>query len=333
MLNILSRRMTAAIPRATRDGLSYIEGVPHELAIEIDRDGSPVSVREAYWFVCFVPGLQKQWWHRFTNPKHKHVFALQMVNEGKWILVEPWWTRIMISVLSLDEAVKFLRWGAVGDILEVREAIPGRGSQARGWSNCAVLVSFLLGRSYWTWTPHGLFRRLAAEPDVRHVNVSEFLVKHFTEVAGRNAEQALTSLKDRNGETLETVLLHVGNGITTTMVSPSALALYKVAVSESSRFAAATDAYWEHAPKLAIEQLRGVLQEAQNQGKIKAVDITLAARQFIAMLRGELHLEILFGIKGYPDATDIHRRVQSVVDVFLHGIRLDNSSPQLQDAR
>lgn len=138
--------------------------------IEVDSAGSPVSLPAAEWFVCFVPGLRKQWWHRFVNSKHNHVFAMRMVDDDSWLLVEPWWTRMLVSVLTLDEALEFLRWGATGDILQVREAIPGRGNQVRGWSNCAVLIGFLLGRSYWTWTPHGLFRRLVAEHDARPVD-------------------------------------------------------------------------------------------------------------------------------------------------------------------
>src|SRR5690242_20592832 len=130
----------------TADGKSHISSIPDELAIEIDHNGSPVSKRPSEWFVCFVPGLQKQWWHRFTNPRHKHVFALKMVGDGQWVIFEPWWNRIMVTVLGMDEAVKFLRWGAVGSILKVTERMPGDGSQARGWANCAVLISLMLGR-------------------------------------------------------------------------------------------------------------------------------------------------------------------------------------------
>ena len=165
---------TDPVPRGTTDGRSHVPGVPDELAMEIDADGSPITVHEGHWYVCFVPGLQRQWWHRFTNPQHKHVFAMRLVDDDTWLLLEPWWTRMMVNVLTLDEAIKFLRWGAVGNILKVREAIPGQGSQARGWSNCAVLVSFLLGRSYWTWTPNGLYRRLLAEAGTEPVDLSQF---------------------------------------------------------------------------------------------------------------------------------------------------------------
>lgn len=145
------------------------------LAIETDAHGSPVSVPEAQWLVCFVPGLKRQWWHRFASARHKHVFALRKVDEQRWLLVEPWWTRLMVSVLTPDEASKFLRWGAAGDILKVRESIPGRGSQARGWANCAVLISYMLGRSYWTWTPHGLYQRLKAEASTERVELAQSL--------------------------------------------------------------------------------------------------------------------------------------------------------------
>jgi hypothetical protein len=170
-------------------------GLFRDLAIEIDLDRSPVSVPAAEWLVCFVPGLRKQWWHRFANARHQHVFAIRMVDEDRWLLVEPWWTRMRVSALTLDEALKFLRWGAAGDILQVREAIPGHGTQVRGWSNCAVLIGFLLGRAYWTWTPHGLYCRLVAEHDARSVDLTHWLANHVRDIATRNADQAVAALE------------------------------------------------------------------------------------------------------------------------------------------
>ena len=320
MLNLLWRaRAAGGIPRGTTDGRSHVEGVPDELAIEIDSDGSPVSFPAAEWFVCFVPGLQKQWWHRFANAKYQHVFAMRMVDDSSWILVEPWWTRMLISVLTLDEAVKFLRWGAAGKILQIREAIPGCGNQARGWSNCAVLTAFLLGRSYWTWTPLGLYRRLAAERGARPIDLAQWLANRVRVVATRNADQALEALEADEGKSLRTALLHLGNGIMTALLSRSGLGLYKIAVSESSRFGAAANAYWEYAPQRAIEAVRKVLQQAQLRGEINIDDPSVAARQFFAMLRGDIHLEILFGLRSCPDVTEIHVRVTSAVDLMLKG--------------
>lgn len=305
-----------ALPRALVE-----KRLPHEFATEIDSDGSPVSVPAADWFVCFVPGLQRQWWHRFANTKYQHVFAMRMVDEDNWIIVEPWWTRMLVTVLTLDEAVKFLRWGATGNILQVREAIPGNGNQVRGWANCAVLTAFLLGRRYRTWTPYGLYRRLAKDRDARPVDLAQWLTDHVRHVAARNADQALESLQLIDGQSLRAALLQLGGSIMGALMSRSSVALYKLAVSESSRFGAAANAYWEEAPRRAIDAVLKVLQQAQQRGDIELDDPDAAARQFVAMLRGDMHLEILFGLRPSPGLTEIHIRVKSAVDLLLHGAR------------
>lgn len=143
--------------------------------LQLNPDGSLVQLDAGDWFVCFVPGIDKQWWHPFVNKRHKHVFAMRPAGNCEWTLFEPWWTRLLTATITNEQAMKFLRWGALGDVLLVREAIPGSGSQVRGWMNCAALASYLLGRPYWVWTPHALYRRLVREPNVCHVDVSELL--------------------------------------------------------------------------------------------------------------------------------------------------------------
>jgi len=156
---------------------------PEVIELEMDQDGSPVTLEAGNWFVCFVPGLQKQWWHPFVNRRHKHVFAMRPVGKGEWTLFEPWWHRLLTATISSDQARKFLLWGARGDVLLVREAIPGHGSQVRGWMTCAALASYLLGRPYWVWTPHGLYKLLLRESNVCRVNVPALLERDLAAIA------------------------------------------------------------------------------------------------------------------------------------------------------
>jgi hypothetical protein len=151
--------------------------------IEVDQYGSPIPSQPAGWYVCFVPGLVKQWWHRYVNKRHTHVFAIRPAGPGEWTLFEPWWNRLLMSTITSEQARKFLLWGARGDVLHVREAIPGRGSQIRGWMSCATLTSYLLGRSYWVWTPHGLYKLLLREPGVCRVDVSRLVRLNAAELA------------------------------------------------------------------------------------------------------------------------------------------------------
>lgn len=171
-LSTASTMFRSWVPRLSRLQVDA-NAILSDLAIEPDEHGSPVTLDPVEWIVCFVPGLRRQWWHLFADERHKHVFAMRPLDDGCWLLVEPWWKRMMVTVLSPSHALKFLQWGEAGDMLRVREAIPGTASQFRGWSNCAVLTAFVLGRSSRTWTPHGLYRELVRENDVVPISVEQ----------------------------------------------------------------------------------------------------------------------------------------------------------------
>jgi hypothetical protein len=231
----------------------------------------------------------------------------------------------MVNVLSFDEAVKFLRWAAVGSMIKVRESIPGRGSQMRGWSNCAVLVSFLLGRSYWTWTPNGLYKKLLSEDGAQTVDLPQLLVEHVEAMTCKAVCSAMAPLEhglSKHGPVpLENLLVRMGSGIASSMMSAAAISLHQIVVSGSGRIRDNADAGRGHGMERTVGHIRGVLEEAQRHGEIHVADCSLAARQFIAMLRGDMQLEIIFGIRtSAPPATaDIQAHVRSVVSIFLDG--------------
>jgi hypothetical protein len=162
---------------------------PQVIDLKVDENGSPITLEPGNWFIIFVPGLKKQWWHRFVNKRHKHVFAMRPAGKGECTLFEPWWHRLLTSTITSEQARQFLLWGARGDVLLVREAIPGRGSQLRGWMTCAALVSYLLGRPYWVWTPHGLYKRLLREPNICRVDVSVLLQRDLAASAAPDSQR------------------------------------------------------------------------------------------------------------------------------------------------
>jgi hypothetical protein len=153
------------------------------IELQLDENGSPVPLNARAWYVCFVPGLIRQWWHRFVHERHKHVFAMRPAGPGCWTLFEPWWHRLLTTTITSEQARKFLLWGARGDVLCVRESVPGHGSQIRGWMTCAALASYLLGRRYWVWTPHGLYKLLLREPNVCRVDVARLVKLNAAQLA------------------------------------------------------------------------------------------------------------------------------------------------------
>jgi hypothetical protein len=137
--------------------------------LRVDEDGSLIPRQPVEWLVCFVPPIQPQWWHWTVRSKWKHCFAMKR-ESSTWTLFEPWWSRMMLAHLTREEAALFLEWASTGTVLSVREAIPGRSMQLRGWMTCSALVAHLLGRKYWAWTPKHLYRRLIREPGVRIIS-------------------------------------------------------------------------------------------------------------------------------------------------------------------
>ena len=87
---------------------------PIDIPIPIDENGSPVTLDPSCWYVCFVPGLQRQWWHPFVHRLNKHVFVIRPDGEGRWLLIESWWNRIMAATLTGEQAERFPPVGRAG---------------------------------------------------------------------------------------------------------------------------------------------------------------------------------------------------------------------------
>lgn len=311
--------------RRRRDGPSsetLLGDVPPDLVRNIDENGSLVTVDAADWLVCFVPGLTRQWWHRFVHRRHKHVFAMRPTGTGSWLLVEPWWTRMMVTILPPADAVRFLRWGATGDILRVREAVPGTASQIRGWSNCAVLSAFLLGRSSWVWTPHALYRQLLREKSTRREDVQQLLIDQFTKIVGYHSSNALSVSADQLSLPLRELLIIIGRNLLETMMTPSLLEVCYTAILEADRYPDATRAYVQHGPKPAIAVLTNILERAKVTKEIDLADCEGGARQFIAMLHGNVHLEVILQLRDIPTLSEIDSRTRMAVTAFLDGVAL-----------
>lgn len=161
--------------RAMDEGIETAAAALSTVKREADQNGSPATIDAGIWFVCFVPGIRRQWWHPLVHKTHKHVFAMRPEQDGGWTLFEPWWHRLVATSLSPEQVRKFLLWAAAGDVVAVREHIPGKGSQIRGWMTCAGLVSYLLGRPYRVWTPHSFYKLLSRELDAWRVDVFALL--------------------------------------------------------------------------------------------------------------------------------------------------------------
>ena len=135
-------------------------------------------------------------------------------------------------------------------------------------------------------------------------------------VSGR----VLDALKPASNDgDLRSALLEMGTDYLTVLSSPEGLSLYRVMVSESAHFPELAKTFFDEGPGRANQYLACFFEQQKAQGVFDVDDTLLAAGQFLGMLRGDLHLRAIFGIRK-ATKPQIRKAVLNAVDIFLKGI-------------
>jgi AcrR family transcriptional regulator len=106
------------------------------------------------------------------------------------------------------------------------------------------------------------------------------------------------------------------------LMSVESLALYRLVIGESGRFPKLGAAVFKAGPNAAAERLAAYLRESAEAGIVEFPDtnIDLAARQFLEMVKGDLHLRALMWTSQTPTRKAVTRCIDLAVSVFLNGI-------------
>src|SRR5262249_47330379 len=95
---------------------------------------------------------------------------------------------------------------------------------------------------------------------------------------------------------------------------------YRIAITEANRFPDLVKSFYDEGPGRASFWLAEVLEVARARGKIKTDDCLRAADHFVGMIRGNLHLQVMLGLRAAPSDEEAHAAVDSVVAIFLNGV-------------
>jgi AcrR family transcriptional regulator len=105
-----------------------------------------------------------------------------------------------------------------------------------------------------------------------------------------------------------------------TLLSPTALDLSRLALADGARFPEFAKVYFEAGPQRATENFAKLLDLAQNKGEIICQDNQIAASQFIGMLRDNVYLQVLLRLRPAPEQQEKENIIENAVKCFLHGI-------------
>jgi TetR/AcrR family transcriptional repressor of mexJK operon len=101
------------------------------------------------------------------------------------------------------------------------------------------------------------------------------------------------------------------------ITSPEAISLHRLLTSSGNTSPKLAQLFWEAGPQRMRQSFEQFLKKEVEAGKLEIPNITRAASQFFALLKGELHARLLCGCAQSISAEDIDEHVKATVDLFL----------------
>ncbi len=154
---------------------------------------------------------------------------------------------------------------------------------------------------------------------------SEFGSKEglFLALVADNADRAISalSLDYTTQSDLPDMLTTFGNHLLDVYMSPSVLGIYRIIITEAGRFPDLAREFYEKGPGRTTAHLAKVLQAAADRKEIQIDDPLLVAGHFVGMIRDNLHLQVVLGLRPPPTEGEAQATVASAVALFLSGVR------------
>jgi AcrR family transcriptional regulator len=144
----------------------------------------------------------------------------------------------------------------------------------------------------------------------------------FSAIVTENADKILATLviEDIEGRDLRETLTAFGRHLMDVSMSPVLIGIYRIAVTEANRFPDLVTSFYEQGPGRAASRLAEVLEGAKERGDIRTDDCVRAASHFVGMIRDNLHLQVVLGLRPPPSDAEAQEAVDSAVEVFLNGV-------------
>jgi TetR/AcrR family transcriptional repressor of mexJK operon len=105
------------------------------------------------------------------------------------------------------------------------------------------------------------------------------------------------------------------------VLSPEAISLNRIIIGEVTRFPVLGQVFWAAGPERTRVQIEGFLRRAAAAGSLAIPDPRLAAEQFAALARGEIHLHSLMRLENPADPAALGAAAASAVATFLRAFQ------------
>jgi TetR/AcrR family transcriptional repressor of mexJK operon len=199
-----------------------------------------------------------------------------------------------------------------------------RGAATRKLEN--VKARQILAAARKIFMDHG-YGDASMDAIAREASVSKAtLYAHFDDKAALFAALIVTEcrhLSDQIGRRaldepdIRVALLQIAQDFNNLLCTGDGLTMYRMVVADAPRFPELGRIFYDSGPKVMIDRIAKVLRRAAERGLLKLRDPRIAAIQFISLIRGELHLTRILGLKSASKLPAEY--VEASVDLFLAG--------------
>lgn len=145
----------------------------------------------------------------------------------------------------------------------------------------------------------------------------------FTALVSEGADNALSALavEEIVGRNLRETLLEFAHKLVGVYMSPMMIGVYRAIMAEAFRFPDLARAFYDRGPGRASLRLAEVLEEARGRGEIEIADCAMVADHFAGMLRDNIHLQVVLGLRPPLNPEEMKELASSIVAIFLDGIQ------------
>lgn len=122
---------------------------------------------------------------------------------------------------------------------------------------------------------------------------------------------------------LRPVLEGIGQKVLRFMLRERTLAIYRIALAESSRFPELGRAFFDNGPQRFCTRVQAWLAKQQAAGLMRGCNIATATQQLMALLRSGVFLRVSLGLPPDPNDAEIDATVSAAVDTWLRAFGAD----------
>jgi TetR/AcrR family transcriptional regulator, mexJK operon transcriptional repressor len=131
------------------------------------------------------------------------------------------------------------------------------------------------------------------------------------------AQSRLLSAPDADDLELAEALSEIGRNFLSLILSPQAIAIFRVVIGETARFPDLGRIFFESGLNQMRATLSAFLGKAAECGRLDIEEPLRAAEHLIGMLQTPVHLHVLFGVKNGFTEEEVNKVVKDAVETFL----------------